>query len=361
MPEFTAQEYLRYTRHIQLPQVGAEGQLKLKKSQVVIVGCGGLGAPVSLYLAAAGVGNITLVDGDNIELTNLQRQITFTENDIGNNKALVTQQKLNALNSDITVNAIDENLSASNANAIFSNADIILDCSDNFTARYIINDSCKQLQKPWVYASVFQFSGQCAVFTPSGACFRCLFPEAPTQADNCNTGGVLGVLPGLLGTIQATEAIKYLLGFSDTLANKLLLAESLEMQFQTIALTQSNHCACCKQEQVESIANPPVNSPASDTSPSITGSQFIQYQNDESYILIDVRSIAERNAFNLEGIHIPHDKITSQHKQLNKNKTIIVYCQSGIRSAEACKQLIALGYKALNVDGGLASILKYKD
>ena len=216
MSLFTAKEYRRYVRHIQLPQVGVNGQLKLKQAHVVIVGCGGLGAPVSLYLAAAGIGKITLIDGDAVELSNLQRQITFSEQAIGLNKAQQTAERIRAINSDISIIAIDQHLDSGNADAIIQDGDLILDCSDNFSTRHLINRTCKRLAQPWIYASVFQFSGQCAVFSPYKHCYQCIYPRQPEQAIDCNSNGVLGTLPGFVGTLQANQAINYLLPVSYT-------------------------------------------------------------------------------------------------------------------------------------------------
>ena len=220
---FSADEWLRYTRHIQLPQIGASGQSRLKHSRVLIVGAGGLGSPLALYLAAAGIGNITIVDGDTVEVTNLQRQILFSTNDIGQSKAAIAKAKLHALNPHIHVNAIEQHLSVDNVDGLIGESDLVVDCTDNFATRFLINDRCVQFKKPWVFASIFQFSGQCSLFTPQSACFRCLFPEPPKDAPDCNAAGVVGVLPGLLGTIEANEAIKYLAGIETTLENQLLI------------------------------------------------------------------------------------------------------------------------------------------
>lgn len=375
MSIFSASEYLRYTRHIQLPQVGATGQAKLKQSHVLIIGCGGLGAPVSLYLAAAGIGKITLVDGDTVEITNLQRQVSFSENDIGHSKAISTKNRLTSLNSDITVDAINDNLSTKNASKLISTADLVLDCTDNFSTRYLINDTCKLLNKAWIYASISQFSGQCALFTPLQSCFRCLYPEAPNTVADCNTAGVLGVLPGLLGIIQATETIKYLLKLEGSITNQLLLFEALDMQLQHISLTQNKHCPSChpQHNNKEPKDNVKINHKLPNVAVSaknlfsqvhhcsISAANFEQSIQDSNLQLIDVRSHEEHIAFNVGGTNIPLEKIESNQHNLDLSKPILLYCQSGIRSAQACDILNGMHYNANTLDGGLSELLKHID
>lgn len=374
MSLFSEQEYLRYTRHIQLPGAGAAGQSKLKQAHVLIVGCGGLGAPVSYYLAAAGVGTITVVDNDTVELSNLQRQITFGEADIGKSKALCTKQRLQELNSDININAVDKALSVDNAAELIQAADLVLDCTDNFATRYLINDLCKVLGKRWIYASIYQFSGQCALFNPDQSCFRCVFPSAPTgdSAPNCNTAGVLGVLPGLLGTMQASEALKLLLGLPSAISNTLMLVETDNMQFQKIALQQKDNCPCCNRNAefhfdpncadyaslcaADKLTDDKVESTA------ISAADFQQYQTREDIVLVDVRDPAEHQAFNLGGLNIPLEQLETKSQQLNlaNNKTVLFYCQSGIRSQQACDLLAAKNHQAVSVEGGIEKILRHR-
>ena len=370
MDTFSANEYARYTRHIQLSQVGAEGQTRLKKSHVLMIGCGGLGAPVSLYLAAAGVGKISLVDGDTVELSNLQRQVTFTEADIGHNKAQVSQRRLQALNSDIEVVAHPEHLNADNAQPLIQDADMVLDCTDNFTARYLINDTCARLQKPWVFASIHTFSGQCALFDSSAsserptACFRCLFPTAPSEIADCNTAGVIGVLPGLLGMLEANEAIKYLLGLPTPLRNNLLMVDAVELSFKSIRLARDPNCPSCQNPGQLSIhgsaeeENPVC---SADSSDGISAEQFTQQRASQhsNALVLDVRTDAERQAFSLGGQHIPLAELADRIGELDLQQTIYCYCQSGARSAQAVELLRAQGAEqALNVLGGLAAVLK---
>lgn len=370
MTEFSSQEYLRYTRHIQLSSIGVNGQCKLKNAHVLIVGCGGLGAPVSLYLAAAGVGRITLIDGDVVELSNLQRQITFSENDIGKSKAECTQQRLQSLNSDILVTAINQPFSTGNAEALIKAADLVLDCTDNFATRYLINDLCKLNNTAWIYASVYQSSGQCALFTPNQSCFRCLFPSPPQDALDCNSAGVLGVLPGLLGTLQATEALKILAGTASAISNTLLMVETDEMHFQKIALQQDKNCSCCNKK---SFTFNPLSTHyqmqcAAEDSPmhSIAAADFKEWSKRDDVLLIDVRDKIENDAFNLGGEHIPLHRLSSSipaslasTATFDKKKTIILYCQSGVRSQQACQLLRDQNINAFSVVGGIAQIIRY--
>lgn len=395
MTEFSPQEYLRYTRHLQLPSIGVAGQTKLKNARVLIVGCGGLGAPVSLYLAAAGVGSITLIDGDSVELSNLQRQITFSESDIGKSKAQCTQQRLQAINSDIYISAINQALSVDNADALIKAADLVLDCTDNFATRYLINDLCKLNRTPWIYASIYQFSGQCALFMPDESCFRCLFPNPPQDALDCNIAGVLGVLPGLLGTLQATEALKTLAGIASAISNTLLLVETNDMQFQKIALQKNESCLCCRPNNSGSNNSDSNNSgsensgsdngntdsgnnelfsfnPASSDyvmqcepkemhAHSINAIEFNQWFQRDDVLLIDVRDKRERDAFHLGGEHIPLNKIETSSTDIMENKTVILYCQSGIRSQQACQLLRDKKINALSVKGGIAQIISQQE
>lgn len=378
--DFNQQEFQRYTRHIQLPGVGTDGQKKLKQARVLIVGCGGLGAPVSLYLAAAGVGHITVVDGDCIELSNLQRQITFSEAQVGQSKAQCTQQRLLQLNSDIQVTAIEQHLSSDNVLSLVETNDLVLDCTDNFAARYLINDACKSLGKSWIYASIYQFSGQAALFTPNSTCFRCVFPNPPKDAPDCNAAGVLGVLPGLLGTLQATEALKYLLDLPVAIEGHLMLVETEDMRFQKMRLKPDLNCVCCKtingQDKAAHFQFDPNNS---DYAPAcannelssepmmsqIAAKDFASQRQRNDVLVVDVRENEEREAFHVGGEHIPlaelerHLSLPTLSAALAQDQTLVVYCQSGVRSQTACNYLNEQGYTALSVEGGIAQIIRF--
>lgn len=364
---FSANEWLRYTRHLQLPQFGIAGQQKLKNAKVLIVGAGGLGSPVSLYLAAAGVGQLDLIDGDIVDLTNLQRQIVFTEDQVGQFKAECAKQRLLALNSDIQVNAITEHLTVNNANVLIDKVDLVLDCTDNFATRYLINDVCVRLLKPWIFASIYQFSGQCTLFTPDTACFRCLFPEPPKEAADCNNAGVLGILPGLLGTLQANEAIKYLAGLGSTLANQLLIIEAMGVDTSKITLAKNPECPVCsvkkytidsRQYQMTCETSPQADEISAKLFSDLLPSLLSDDNSGKNFILIDVRTKAERRAFHLGGQHIALDQLQEQIYMLPKNKQILCYCQTGIRSRAAVKQLLQLNYAAKSLQGGIVEYLK---
>lgn len=365
-PIFSEREWLRYTRHIQLPQVGASGQLRLKQSSVLVIGCGGLGSSLLLYLAAAGVGRMTIVDGDRVELSNLQRQIVYTEQDLGHPKASTTGRHLRARNSSVDVQVIDRAFSNAIGEALIRNHDLIIDCTDNFATRYLINDLCVQWQKPWIFASVYQFSGQCALFVPGGACFRCLFPEPPRNVPDCNAAGVLGVLPGMVGTFQANEAVKYLVGLPTPLSNNLLLIEALDLEFRRIQLQSHPDCRACgnpTEPEPPSHTCRAVSStelPAStDESLLVSPEQFNQDRDNASTLILDVRSDEERRAFHIGGDHLALGKL-SKLVELDEAATyfpdqikIICYCQSGQRSLEAAQQLRMAGFEAYSLAGGL--------
>ena len=360
--DFSSDEWLRYTRHLQLPQIGVSGQKKLKQSKVLIVGAGGLGSPVALYLAAAGIGQIIIVDGDHVDLTNLQRQIIFTTDQVGKSKAVCAQERLLALNPSILVSAITDHLSINNASDVIKHVDLVLDCTDNFATRYLINDVCSQYKKPWVFASIYQFSGQCALFTEKSACFRCIFPDPPTDIADCNTAGVLGVLPGLLGTLQASEAIKFLTGLPCPLENNLLMVEASDLTFRKIKLNKSNHCPLCGDDpqnhkidfadydmvcEIDNISNM-----------EISTSEFNSSRQLNNFVVLDVRAQDEREAFNIGGQHITLDLLADNLALLDKNKVVLCYCQTGVRSKKAANYLDQIGFSVKSLKGGLASFLK---
>jgi molybdopterin/thiamine biosynthesis adenylyltransferase/rhodanese-related sulfurtransferase len=360
--DFSSEEWLRYTRHLQLPQIGVSGQKKLKQSKVLIVGAGGLGSPVALYLAAAGVGQITIVDGDYVDVTNLQRQIIFTTDQVGKSKALCAKARLLALNPSIKVVAIKEHLSVNNAEDLIKSADLILDCTDNFATRYLINDTCSQYKKPWVFASIYQFSGQCALFTENSACFRCLFPDPPTDIADCNTAGVLGVLPGLLGTLQACEAVKFLTGLPCPLENNLLMVEASDLIFKKIKLNKSNHCPLCADDTHNykiDVSNYAMTCDVNgDDETEVSTYKFNLSRELSSSVVLDVRGQNEREAFNIGGQHIPINLLAENLSLLDQNKTILCYCQTGIRSKQAAVLLKTNGFTVKSLRGGLATFLK---
>ncbi|MCO7223871.1 HesA/MoeB/ThiF family protein [Pleionea sp. CnH1-48] len=363
MTQFSADEWLRYTRHIQLPQIGPQGQKRLKDAHVLIVGAGGLGCPVALYLAAAGVGQLTIVDADRVDVTNLQRQVLYTTDSVGKLKAEEAKAHLLALNPSIQITAITEPFALTNGPALVADANLVMDCTDNFATRYLINDLCIEHKTPWIFASIHQFSGQCALFTPETACFRCLFPEAPQDIPDCNAAGVLGVLPGLLGTFQANEALKYLSGMATPLKNTLLLVEATDLTFRKIKLNRNEHCVSCHQlKSPQELQNDyQLLCSSNDLADyEVSSQQFDQWKTDKHYRVIDVRSLAERQAFHIGGEHIPLDDIQQalQQKPQAAN-TIVCYCQSGKRSAKAVAALKEAGIDdCYSLAGGIQQWLK---
>ncbi|VUD59295.1 putative adenylyltransferase/sulfurtransferase MoeZ [Thalassocella blandensis] len=356
---FTQQEWLRYSRHIQLPNFGAAGQTKLKQSHVVIVGMGGLGAPVALYLAAAGVGKFTIFDGDTVDETNLQRQVIFNQNDVGHAKALQAKHHMLALNPHIHIDAIPDFFQPKHEALIDQNTSLVLDCTDNFNTRYLINDVCVRQKVAWLYASIHQYSGQCALFTPGHACFRCLFPAPPESAPDCNTAGVIGVLPGLLGLFEANEAIKYLSDLPLELENRLLLFDALKLSVQKIQLAIDPQCFCQTGEKGK-FSSPQMCAEVQQQSISVL--DFNLHRERANTTVIDVRTEAERLGFNIGGQHIPLQEIltlTDSNNHWEKNRQYICYCQSGSRSEQAAQHLQACGLQAVSLDGGLLAWLKH--
>jgi len=352
-------ELHRYQRHF--PVIGVEGQMKLKQAKVLCVGAGGLGCPALQYLAASGVGQLGIMDADHIELHNLQRQILFNQSDIGRNKAQVIKERLLASNPHITVRVYQEFLTRENASASIQEYDIVLDATDNYQARYLLNEVCRLLKKPLVSASIYQFDAQVSVFNyKNGPCYQCLYPEPPPSSltPNCALGGVLGVLPGVAGTIQATETIKIILDMGDVLSGKLLCMDLLLMRFNQFDI-EKQHCS----------QHPIVHFTA--TQPQLTN----QYQNinasklsqllakdNESIKLIDVRESYERDICHIGGLHIPLGELHEAIQQLAKDQAIIVYCKSGGRSAKACDSLIEAGFvKVTNLEGGILSWIETVD
>lgn len=369
---FSANEWLRYSRHIQLSNFGADGQTKLKKSRILMIGTGGLGAPVSLYLAAAGVGHITLVDDDVVDLTNLQRQIIFSVEDIGKSKVFSAKKRLLGLNPEIEINAINQYFSAELALKLEGNFDLVIDCTDNFATRYLINDYCLKNTLPWIYASIHQYSGQCALFVPtnkhtdnteSNACFRCVFPDAPEDAQDCNSAGVIGVLPGMLGLFQANEALKLLSDLPTPLKNHLMLFDAKQLSLQKITLKASKSCLCQQGSVTLEKSNVALQAACTSNTTdeylkSLTPDKFNLRRDDNDTTVIDVRSISEHQGFHIGGTHISLDQLEERADELSRTVTYLCYCQSGKRSEKAVKLLQEKGFKAENLDGGLANWLK---
>lgn len=352
-------ELLRYQRHF--PVIGLEGQTKLKQAKVLCVGAGGLGCPALQYLAAAGIGYLGIMDADNIELHNLQRQILFHQNDIGRNKAEVIKERLTALNPHVSIRVYQEFLTEQNAHQSIQEYDVVLDATDNYQSRYLLNETCRLLKKPLISASIYQFDAQLSVFNyKNGPCYQCLYPEPPpsTLTPNCAVGGVLGVLPGVAGTIQATEAIKIILGMGDILSGTLLCINLLHMRFNHFDIEKQN---CSHHPTVRFAAEQPK---LAREYQNINASQLssLLCNGSDSIKLIDVREQYEREICHIGGQHIPLGQLEDTLKQLDKNISIIIYCKSGGRSAEACDLLIDSGFtKVSNLEGGILSWIETVD
>jgi sulfur-carrier protein adenylyltransferase/sulfurtransferase len=363
----TNEEILRYSRHLIMPEVGMEGQLKLKNAKVLLIGTGGLGAPLGLYLAAAGVGHLGLVDFDVVDFTNLQRQVTFGSDDVGKPKALAAQARLSNLNPDIEIETFETKLTSENALELFKNFDIIVDGTDNFPTRYLVNDACILLGKPNVYGSIFRFEGQVTVFgMPDGPCYRCLYPEPPPPGlvPSCAEGGVLGVLPGIVGSIQAMETIKLILGTGESLKGRLLLFDALAMKFRELKLRKNHSCPMCGDHPTitklidyyefcgvrgEEAPGPDVQVP--EISPRDLKSRLDR--GDDLFIL-DVREPHEFQICNLNGHLIPLGELPRRVHELDSSREIVAHCRSGKRSAEAVDFLRKAGFrKILNLKGGI--------
>ncbi len=352
IPELTANDYQRYNEQIKLSEIGIDGQLKLKSARVLCVGAGGLGCPLLLYLAAAGVGTLGIIDGDSVELSNLQRQILYQTQHLHQKKALVAATQLKQLNPGIQIETYLERLCTNNAKDIISRYDIIADCSDNFATRYLINDSCFQLNIPFVSASISRFHGQCMTFLGKrGPCYRCLFPSVPENSLSCADGGVLGVLPGILGTLQATEVLKTILNIPSLLIGRLLSVDSLAMTFREYQFASDPDCPLCGKN--------PTDSPITPTQCSILPIFFHEIEK-KHYFLLDVRTEEERAIYHLPNDHwIPLSTLKDQLHELNRDNAIVVYCEKGPRSMKAALLLQEAGFQSVRyLKNGLDLILK---
>ena len=364
MPGLTPEEIQRYSRHLMLPEMGVEGQERLKDSSVLCIGAGGLGSPMALYLAAAGIGRLGLVDFDVVEFSNLQRQIIHTTSDVGRSKLASARDKLEAINPNVKVEAHDTRLSSENALELFRDYDIIADGTDNFPTRYLVNDACILTGKPNVYGSIFRFEGQASVFgAPGGPCYRCLYPEPPPPGlvPSCAEGGVLGVLPGMVGTIQATEAIKLLLGIGRPLVGRLLLFDALELKFREVRLRPDPGCPICGEHPTidrlidyEQFCG--VGQVEEEDVVEVTVTQLQQELSaGRDLVVLDVRNPYEIDICRLEGsVVIPLPVLMNRVDELDPEKEMVVYCRSGVRSATAIRQLQGRGFsKMRNLKGGI--------
>ncbi len=356
-------ELARYHRHLILPEVGPDGQKKLKNSSVLCVGAGGLGSPLALYLAAAGVGRIGIVDFDAVEESNLQRQILHDTPSVGTPKLASAKRRLEALNPHIAVETHETRLTSANALELFRRYDLVADGTDNFPTRYLVNDACVLTGRPNVYGSIFRFEGQLSVFAaPQGPCYRCLYPEPPPPGlvPSCAEGGVLGVLPGVIGTMQAVEALKLLLGVGRPLVGRLMLYDALEQSWRTLKVKKNPACPVCGDKPtvtapIDYEAFCGLKEKTMPTHPEITVVELkSKLDKNEKFILIDVREPHEHQIAKIPGAKlIPLGELPGRVAELDKSLTIIVHCKSGGRSARAVAFLCSQGFRAINVCGGI--------
>jgi len=362
-------QFDRYRRHLSLPQIGLEGQRRLLDSSVLVIGVGGLGCPLTQYLAAAGVGTIGLIDDDVVDASNLQRQILYSTADVGRPKVEVAKERLEGLNPDVTVRAIQTRLDSSNALELFADYDVIVDGTDNFPTRYLTNDACVLLGKPNVHGSIFQFEGQASVFDArSGPCYRCLYPEPPPPGavPSCAEGGVLGILPGTVALVQATETLKLLTGIGQTLSGRLLHYDALEMSWREFKLQKDPDCPVCGENPTlrelidyEGFCGMPAREgEATDEIRQCSASAYdVRRRGGETILLLDVREAGEVETARIEGSRwIPLAELEARIGELipAKDGTIVVHCHHGGRSEKAVRLLLERGFAgAENLDGGI--------
>ena len=371
MPDLAPAELQRYARHLAMPEFGLAAQKKLKAARVLCIGAGGLGSPISMYLAAAGVGTLGLVDPDVVEVSNLQRQLLFGQSDIGRPKLEAARDRLLDINPHLEVRMHREMFTAANAREIAADYDLLIDGTDNFPTRYLSNDTAVWLGKPNVYGSILRFEGQVAVFAPhlGAPCYRCMSPTPPKPGlvPSCAEGGVLGVLPGLVGTMQALEAIKLITGIGQPLLGKLLHVDALSLRFRTFTLRRDPECPVCGE-------NPTITEPIDyqgfcgmtppPNVPTITVQELQDKRSrQDDHFLLDVREPDEYDAAQIEGSTlIPLAQVTARAAEIPRDKPVLVHCRSGVRSAKAVAALQELGYTQVwNVAGGILAWAKEID
>jgi adenylyltransferase/sulfurtransferase len=377
LPSLLPRERQRYSRHLLLPEIGEEGQRKLKRARVLCVGAGGLGSPAALYLAAAGVGTLGLIDFDVVDFSNLQRQIIHCTDDVGRSKLESARARIEALNPEVHVETFEARFSVANARTLVEAFDVIVDGTDNFPARYLVNDACVLYGKPNAWGSIFRFEGQAAVFAaPGGPCYRCLHPEPPPDGlvPNCAEAGVLGVLPGIVGTIQATEALKLILGIGDPLIGRFLVYDALKMRFRELKLRKDPDCPICGTqptiielretgafcENGDSPRFPKTLSEKTGTVPVFAGEMTAgalkaRIDAGSAPVILDVREPFEAAICSLpDAVLIPLGQLPARLNELNPDAEIVVHCKSGGRSARAVALLREKGFsRAVNLSGGI--------
>jgi sulfur-carrier protein adenylyltransferase/sulfurtransferase len=362
-------QYVRYSRHLSLPEFGEAGQEKLLASSVLLIGAGGLGSPLALYLAAAGVGRIGIMDFDVVDLSNLQRQVIHRTQDIGTSKAKSAKRGINDLNPDVVVELYEEGITSANALTIIPKYDVVIDGTDNFPTRYLVNDACVMAGKVNIYGSIYRFEGQATVFDAKrGPCYRCLYPEPPDpgMVPSCAEGGVLGVLPGIIAMIQATEAIKVLTGIGKPMIGRFLRYDALNMEFRTLKLRKDPNCPVCganptvtqliDYQQFCGMSKPEAAEQSADLEISVGDYAALRDQNQE-HLLLDVREPTELAICQIDGnLNIPLGQLPNRLGELSawKDKLVVCQCKSGRRSMKALETLRKHGFsKVLNLQGGI--------
>jgi len=367
LPKLTHEEILRYSRHLILPDVGVEGQRKLKAARVLLIGAGGLGSPLALYLSAAGVGHIGLVDFDIVDVTNLQRQVLHGTSDVGTSKLVSARKRIAEVNPHVELTTYDTPLNSTNALEIFKDYDIVVDGTDNFPTRYLVNDACVLLGIPNVYGSIYRFEGQASVFaTKDGPCYRCLYPEPPPPGlvPSCAEGGVLGVLPGLVGTLQATETIKLVVGIGESLAGRLLLIDALGANFRTVKVRKDPNCPACGTRTLTKLidyeqfcGSPHVGGDpkVSFHVPEITPIEAAAKLKAGTIDIVDVREPHELEIAKYPKVTaIPLGLLADRLADLPRDRDLVLACRTGVRSAKAVQQLQAAGFtRVWNLVGGI--------
>jgi adenylyltransferase/sulfurtransferase len=365
LPQLSQEEILRYSRHLIIPEVGVEGQRRLKAAKVLMVGAGGLGSPIGLYLAAAGVGRLGIVEFDVVDETNLQRQILHGTKDVGRKKVESARDRIRDVNPHVEVVAHETRLTSENALEIVRAYDLVVDGTDNFATRYLVNDACVLTGKPNVYGSIFRFEGQSTVFcTKDGPCYRCLYPEPPPPGlvPSCAEGGVLGILPGLVGVVQATETVKLVAGIGEPLVGRLLLVDALSMQFRTVRLRKDPRCPACGTREITRLVDYEqfcgIRGGEDETAgvAALTPADLAaRLARGDDLDLVDVREPHEWDICRIEGARLaPLSTFADALRTLDSARDVVLYCKSGARSAKAARQLQAAGFRRVwNLAGGI--------
>lgn len=359
-------DYVRFGRQIMLPEIGVEGQSRIKRAKILLIGVGGLGSPLALYLVAAGIGEIGLVDDDVVDVSNLQRQVLFNSEDVGLPKVMCAKKHLQALNPDVIINTYHTRLNEENALDIVKQYDLVIDGTDNFQSRFLVNDACVLLGKPNIYASIFRFEGQATVFgAENGPCYRCLYPEPPPEGlvPSCGEIGVLGILPGIMACIQATEAIKWITNVGKPLSSRLLTYDAMNMHFQEYPLEKNPDCAICGSQapirELKSIemACSLAHQNSTPEVQEILPQQLSEIIDSVDYQIVDVRDAYEREISNIAGsVNVPYAKLNECLDQLDRNKKIVVYCKYGVLSKRAALILTEHSFPFVySLVGGIAA------